>query len=99
MNIEVSLLSKAYTPDLRDFVESKLVGLDKFNERLSSIRAVLDQQKDDHSVELVAKVDGVAPLVVEQTGEAVKAAVDQAVDRLARTLRKQRERVVDGRRR
>ena len=99
MNIEVSLLSKEYAPDLRDFVEEKLTGLDKYNERLSSIRAVLDLQHDDHTVELVAKVDGIDPMVVEQVADSAKSAVDQAADRMARALRKQREKVVDGRRR
>ena len=99
MNIEVSLLSKEYTSDLREFVEEKLTGLDKYNERLNSIRAVLDQQHDDHTVELVAKVDGVDPMVVEQASDSPKAAVDQAVDRMARSLRKQREKMVEARRR
>jgi len=99
MNIEVSMLSKEYKTDLRTFVEEKVSGLVKFNDRLNSIRAVLDQQHDDHMVELVAKVDGVDPMVIEQKGENPRAAVDMAVERMGRTLRKQREKVMDARRR
>lgn len=99
MNIEVSMLSKEYKADLRTFVEEKVSGLVKFNDRLNSIRAVLDQQHDDHTVELVAKVDGVDPMVIEQKGENPRAAVDMAVERMGRTLRKQREKVMDARRR
>ncbi|MDF1797579.1 MAG: HPF/RaiA family ribosome-associated protein [Planctomycetota bacterium] len=99
MIIEVSLLSKEYRADLRTFVEEKVAGLAKFNDRLSSIRANLDQQHLDHTVELVAKVDGVDPMVVEQTGENPRAAVDIAVERMGRTIRKQREKAMDTRRR
>ncbi|MBC8451330.1 MAG: HPF/RaiA family ribosome-associated protein [Planctomycetes bacterium] len=99
MNTEVSLLHAAYSPDLRDFVEEKLSGLTRFHERLRSVRAVLDCQREEHMVELVAKVDGDAPFVVEQKAGSARAAVDLGAERLARVLRKAREKSVDPRRR
>ena len=98
MNTEVSLLDSGYTPDLRDFVEDKLAGLERFHGRLSSIRAVLDRQRELHSVELVAKVDGDGPFVVEQVAETPRAAVDLGAERLARVLRRAREKSRDPRR-
>ena len=98
MNTEVSLLHTGYTPDLRDFVEDKLSGLARFNGRLSSVRAVLDCQREVHSVELVAKVDGGPPFVVEQKAANPRAAVDLGTERLARALRRAREKSVEVRR-
>ena len=98
MNTEVSLLHPDYSPDLRDFVEEKLSGLTRFHGRLSSIRAVLDCQREEHSVELVAKVDGEAPMVVAQKATNPRAAVDLGTERLARVLRKAREKRTETRR-
>lgn len=98
MNTEVSLLSDAYGPDLRDFIEGKLSGLAKFNGRLSSVRAVLDCEREAHRVELIAKVDGQPPLIVAQTAPSPRAAVDLGAERLARALRKRREKSTDPRR-
>jgi ribosomal subunit interface protein len=98
MNTEISMLDPGYTPELRDFVEDKLAGLVRFHGRLNSVRVVLDRQREQHSVELVAKVDGDAPFVVEQVAESARAAVDLGAERLARVLRRAREKSVNPRR-
>lgn len=98
MKTEVSLLHSGHSSSLREFVEEKLSGLERFNGRLNSIRAVLDCQKEDHSVELVAKVDGSSPLVVVQKATDARVAVDLGVERMARALRKAREKSTEVRR-
>jgi len=99
MNTEVSLLHAGYPSELREFVEEKLAGLTKFHERLRSVRAVLDRQREEYLVELVAKVDGDAPLIVEQRAGSPRAAVELGIERLARVLCRSREKSVDPRRR
>ena len=95
MKLDVVLLHNDYPSGLRTFVEEKLGGLSKFNERIVSIRAALEQQREQHRVELVAHVGGGATLVVESHGDEVHRVVGDAVSSLERSLRRKREREID----
>ena len=99
MQTEVSILHHDYPARVRDRVETKLQGLHRFFDRVVSMRARLERQKDDHRVEIVANVGRGALLVVDSTGESFGAALDEATDRMARLLKKHNEKLKHDRRR
>ena len=99
MQTEVSILHHDYPSRVRDHVETKLQGLHRFFDRVISMRARLEREKDDHRVEIVANVGRGTPLVVEATGEAFKAALEEATDRMARLLKKHNAKLTHERRR
>ena len=98
MNVEVSIPHSSYPTDVRDQVEDKLQGLARFFDRTQSIRAVLDQEPDSHRVELVANARRGVVLVVDSKAPTLAQALDESVDRMARALRKHKEKLASARR-
>ncbi|MFT5830315.1 MAG: ribosome-associated translation inhibitor RaiA [Bacteroidia bacterium] len=97
MKKEVALLHHAYPPSLRDYVEQRLDGPGKFNERMTGIRAVFDHQHNDHTVELVASIGGSGPLVVETKASSPRLALKHAVASLTTSLKRHRTKFLDSR--
>ena len=97
MNKEVALLHSAYPSSLRGYVEQRLDGLSKFNERMTGIHAVFQHQHNEHSVELVASIGGSAPLVVETKASSPQIALKHAMASLATSLKRHRTKFLDAR--
>jgi ribosomal subunit interface protein len=99
MKTLVSIPHHEYPVQVRARVEVKLQELLKYYERIVSLRAVLERQGDVHRVELVANIGHHATLVVEARAELLDSAVDDAIGRMARTLRRHKTRLDDKHRR
>ena len=97
MKKDVALLHNAYPSSLRDYVEQRLDGLGRFNERMTAVRAVLDHQHNDHRVELVASIGGSGPLVVEAMAHSPRLALKHALASLTTSLKRQRTKFLDSR--
>lgn len=99
MKTEVSILHhQSYPPHVREFVADKLQHLVRYCERTESITARIERQREDHRVELVAHVRRRPALVVEGRAPHLEAALDLAVDRMARVLKRQNDSMHGGRR-
>lgn len=98
MNVEVSIPHSSYPSTVRDTVMNRLEGLDRYFDRVQSIRAVLDLDHDQHRVELVANAPRGRVLVVDSKAPSLSQALDESIDRMGRALRKQKEKIVDARR-
>ncbi|MAE28932.1 MAG: ribosome-associated translation inhibitor RaiA [Planctomycetota bacterium] len=99
MKTEVSILHHDYPSQVRDTVEDKLQRLVKFNDRLVSIRALLEKQNDDHRVEFVANVGNGNVLVVDARSDSFGSALDEATERMTRVLTRHKTKQTDARRR
>ena len=99
MKTLVAVPHHEYPAEVRTMVEAKVQALLKFYERIVSIRATLERQGEGHRVELVAHVGHGATLVVEGDGNLLTGAVDQAVDRMGRVLRRHKTRLTERSRR
>ncbi len=86
MKTEVAILHRGYPARIRDQVVSRVQHLVRFFEGTVSMRAVLERQHDMHRVELVACVRRGVVLVVDARGERITAALDEALERMARVL-------------
>jgi ribosomal subunit interface protein len=84
---------------VRDTVESKLQHLVKFYDRIVSVRALLEKQHDEHRVEIVANVGHGTVLVVDARAPAHVNALEEALNRMERRLKRHHDEMNPGRRR
>ena len=99
MKTEVSILHHEYPQRLRDHVAEKLDHLVRFFDGTVSLRAVLDRQHDDHCVELVANVRRGVVLVVDSRRDSISEAVDEAIERMGRVLKRHKNKLREAPRR
>ncbi len=99
MKTQVSIHHHDYPAEMRELVEEKLEHLFRFCSDKVSLRARLQKQATDHRVEIVATVPHGPVLVADAHADGVRSALDEALDRMARKLKRTREKVVTRRRR
>ena len=93
MKTEVAILHNDYPARVRDHVLDKMGQLVRFFEGTVSLRATLERQHDEHRVELVANVRQGIVLVVEGRRDSFSAALDEALARMGRVLRRHKSRL------
>jgi ribosome-associated translation inhibitor RaiA len=71
----------------------------KFYDRIVSMRALLERQRDEHRVEIVAHIARGAVLVVDARDSAFGSALEEAIERMERLLKRQNEKGKTQRRR
>lgn len=99
MKTQVSILHHDYPSGMSALVEEKLQELFRFCSDKVSLKARLEKQADDHRVEIVATVPRGPVLVADVCASGVRPALDEALDRMARKLKRSREKVTKVRRR
>lgn len=99
MKTLVSIPHHEYPSKVREHVEDKLQRMARFFDRIVSVRALLERQGDQHRVELVANVGHGVTLVVDARSAGLEAALDDAVDRMSRVLRRHKSKLTDRNRR
>jgi ribosomal subunit interface protein len=77
--------------DTLERAEKRLGALSKYSPRASSADVIFTEEKVNRGVEVIIHVDGGEPVVASVQDTEFRAALDKVVDRLARRLRKQRE--------
>ena len=92
MNIQIVAKKIEILPDVRETIREKLSKLEKFNLKAHSLDAVIKAEERSVACELIIRVDSHDSLVVEASGDTIQAAVDVAVDKAERQLRKGKER-------
>ncbi|MBI5431346.1 MAG: HPF/RaiA family ribosome-associated protein [Planctomycetes bacterium] len=99
MKTQVSIPHHEYPSNVRDFVEGKLRHLEKFYDRIVSLRAKLERETEAHRVELVANVGHGTTLVVDGRGPLLDTALEEAVHRMSSVLARHKEKLTDRHRR
>jgi ribosomal subunit interface protein len=92
MNIQITAKKIDIAQDIRDAIKEKLSRLDRFNPKTQSLEAVIKAEERGVSCELILRVENHDSRVVAVSGETVQAAVDIAVGKAERQLRKGKER-------
>ena len=72
-----------------------MTSLSKYSPRASAADVVYTEEKLDKLVEILIHIDGGEPVVATGRDPEFRPALDQAVERASRMLRKQRERRTD----
>ena len=82
------------TPPLRQYVESKLLRLERHFERVIDVRVVLDVEKLNHKAEATIHTRGKS-LFADAIADDMYAAIDALADKLDRQIRKHKEKQTD----
>ncbi|MFT4543225.1 MAG: ribosomal subunit interface protein [Planctomycetota bacterium] len=88
MHIHVSVLHHDYPTRIHDLVERKLIGLERFNDRLISVRAVLEKVRDTHRVEIIAKVGHGSVMVAQASTGTFMASLDEALTKIGTQVKR-----------
>jgi len=99
METQVAILHHDYPAGIREAIEERLKNLVKFHDRVVSMKALLERQREDHRVELVANVGRGTVLVADVKEGALSAALDEAIDRMTRHLKRHHDKVTRDRHR
>ncbi len=91
MNIQITAKKIEIPQDIRDFTKEKLSKLEKFNHKVQSCEAVIKAEERTIVCELIIHVTNREPVVIEVSGDTIQAAVDVAVGKAERQLRKDKE--------
>ena len=75
--------------------QEQLAALSKYSPRASAVDVVYVEEKITKVAEVLVHIDGGEPVVARGEGAEFRSALDQAVDRVRRRLRRQRERRTD----
>jgi len=82
---------------LREYLISKLEGLERFYERIISIDVNLDNEKSRQIIDIVAHLPKRKVLKVSAESNDMHTTIDSAVDKLKRQLQKYKEKLTDRR--
>ncbi len=82
---------------LREYLISKLEGLERFYERIISVDVNLDNEKSRQIIDIVAHLPKRKVLKVNAESNDMYATIDSAVDKLKRQLQKYKEKMTDWR--
>jgi len=99
MHTQVSIHHHDYPSGMRDLVAEKLQDLNRFCGTTVSMKARLEKQAEQHRVEIIATVPHGPVLVADARAEGVRGALDEALSRMTRKLKRAREKVTIERRR
>ncbi len=82
-----------------DFIRRRtdeLVGkLTKYEPGISSAEVIFEEEKRESTVEIIVSIARAEPLVATGDGVDFRSALDKAVDRMSRMLRRRRDRITD----
>lgn len=100
MQTTVTIPHHDYPPSVRSTVEERISSLDKYFDRIVSMKAVLAREsEEDHRVELVANVGHGVTLVVDSRRGMLNSAVDDAFHRMGQVLTRHKQKLLDRHRR
>ncbi len=95
MKVEVSARHDGISERAKRYAEEKISKLDRFFERITSAKVILDTDAEYHRAEIILAAGGGATIVGESTdAQSLFAAIDMAVDKLERQVKKHKEKLV-----
>jgi len=87
MNIKITDRSAELNTNLREYMESKVVKLEKFFSRISEAQILIDSHKNNYSVEVTADTNGVK-LRGEDKSQDMRKAFDLALKNLEKQIKR-----------
>ena len=92
MNIQITAKKIEIPQEIREYAKEKFGKLEKFNQKVQSIEAVIKAEERSIICEMIIRVDNRDSVVIEVEGDTIQAAVDLAAGKAERQLRKDKER-------
>ena len=94
MNVQITAKNLELTNALKDYVEKKLLRIEKYFDYVLDINVVLEIQKNVHTAEILVNAKGVFLKGLEKS-EDLYASIDLAIDKIERQLAKYKEKLKD----
>lgn len=99
MNISLTGRSFELTDPIKEYLQNAIGSLSKFNLDIISVQAVCTRnssgKKQGHSVEFTINLAGKNTVVIKQSDDDMYAAIDIAIDRAQKALRRMHDRLND----
>lgn len=92
MNIQITAKKIEIPAEIRDQVKEKLGKLGKFNHKINAVEAVIKAEERRILCETIVSVDNRSPIIIEVEADTIQGAIDLAVEKCERQLRKDKER-------
>ncbi len=101
MNVSLTGRGIELTDPIKEYLQSAIDGLDKFNLDIISVNAVASKQskgkKQGVSIEFTINLAGKNTVVIKQSDDDLYAAIDIAIDRAQKSLRRLHDKLSDHR--
>jgi len=97
MNLQIRSKNITLTDNTKAHIESAVEAFRKFSLDITSINCMVAAEKKGVSVEFDIHVAHAQPVVISQSDDVLEAAIDIAVDRASKALRRLHTKVVDKR--
>ena len=94
MNIKVTGKNIEITDSIREYIETKVSKLEKFEGKNTEVNVVCSVEREEQIVEIQISHDGEF-IRIEEKNEDLYASIDLAMDRAERQLRKDKEKKLD----
>lgn len=92
MNIQITAKKIEIPQEIRDYAKEKFAKLEKFNQHVQSIEAVIKAEDRFIVCETIIRIDNRESVIIEVQGDTIQAVVDLAESKAERQLRKSKER-------
>lgn len=96
MNISINFRHMDSTQNLKDYAEEKIGRFDKYLNNISEANVTLSVEKYRHKAEVLLKISG-SPIQAESITDEMYSAIDEVVEKLARQIRKHKDKIVSSR--
>jgi putative sigma-54 modulation protein len=97
LNIKITGRSEAVTAGMKRRAAEKVGKVMKFYDRITWMDVILDVDKQRHRVEVSAGLSRGTTVVGKAESDDMYSAIDQSIDKIARQLRKHKEKLKDHR--
>lgn len=97
MKIEVTSRHENNSKEIKEYAIEKAGKIFKYFNNIIKVKVILDQEKDNHTAEIIVSVSRGNQLVAEVTHPDMHAAIDLLVDKMERQLVRFKERLKDRR--
>lgn len=94
MQVRITVRHNTVSDALRRRAEERVRRLEKYNPRVQTAAVTFDEEGDQHRIEVRLDVAGAKAVVGQATDHVAKTALDEAIQRAGRQLKRQRERRV-----
>ncbi len=95
MNVKIRAKDITLNDNLRTHIETAIEEFQKYQLDITTVNVVVAAEKKGASVEFDIHIAHSQPVVINQTDDSLDAAIDLALDRVLKALRRLHEKVVE----
>ncbi len=95
MQIQISSKHMELTPAIESYITKKVDRLLRFFDRIQQVEVVVDKEKTDYTLEIIADVERHDPFISKANHEDLYACIDLGIDRAVRQLRDHKSKLRD----